>query len=253
MADSQIVAGGSSAAPLAYTVPGAQEIIVKAAFASFDGTAAGGAFLPAMRIVAPGGKVVGEYIADSTIAAGASAEASFFPGARAAGSGSTPTATADYATAQRDVTTALFVDGFTNTYPADYADIGNSSMYDLDGDGKIRINQAGLYEVTTILALSSTTEPLSNEPTINVQWDPAGFPNDRTLTDPGNFFGQTGMGVAGNAGWNVWIITWFDVNTAPISIWAVLTGGGPAHTHYDDAQSTIRIVRLTEASPSGVS
>lgn len=89
MADELIVAGGVSAAPLAYTVPGAQEIIVKALFATFDGSAAAAAFLPCVRVLAPGGKVVGEYITDSTVAAGASAEVSFFPLGGRGGGGNT--------------------------------------------------------------------------------------------------------------------------------------------------------------------
>jgi len=79
MADVQITAPGVVAAPLDYLVPGSQEIIVKAAFATFDGTAAAAAFLPCLRVVSPGGKVVGEYVTDSSVAAGASADVSFFP------------------------------------------------------------------------------------------------------------------------------------------------------------------------------
>jgi hypothetical protein len=79
VADTQIVAGGVVAAPLAYTIPGSQEIIIKSLFASFDGTGAAGAFLPTVRIVAPGGKVVGEYITDASVSAGSSAEVSFAP------------------------------------------------------------------------------------------------------------------------------------------------------------------------------
>lgn len=100
MADVQIVAGGVSAAPLAYTVPGAQEIILKALFATFNGAAAASSFLPCIRIVAPGGKVVGEYITDTAVSAGSSAEVSFAPflrgtGASAASGSTTSTTIAD--------------------------------------------------------------------------------------------------------------------------------------------------------------
>jgi hypothetical protein len=80
VADTQILAGGVKTAPLAYVVPGLQEIIVKAGFATFDGTGAAGSFLPCFRLLSPANKVVGEYITDTAVAAGASAEVSWFPG-----------------------------------------------------------------------------------------------------------------------------------------------------------------------------
>lgn len=79
MADSQIRGLGESSAPLSYTVPGAQEIVLKSLFASFDGTAAAAAWYPCVRITAPGGGVVGEYITQAAVAAGSSADVSFAP------------------------------------------------------------------------------------------------------------------------------------------------------------------------------
>jgi hypothetical protein len=79
VADTQIRGLGTGSAPLSYTVPGAQEIILKSLFASFNGAAASGSFLPCVRIVAPGGGVVAEYVTDNPIAAGGSAEVSFAP------------------------------------------------------------------------------------------------------------------------------------------------------------------------------
>lgn len=81
MADATLAGLGTSAAPLAYTVPGGQEIVIKSLRASFDGTAAASAWYPAIRITAPGGPVDGVYIPASSVAAGASADVSFFPGA----------------------------------------------------------------------------------------------------------------------------------------------------------------------------
>lgn len=75
---------GSSAAPLTYQVAQQQEILLKAAAASFDGSAAGSAWLPCLRIIAPGGQVVGQYITGSSVAAGSSADVSFFPNAQTA-------------------------------------------------------------------------------------------------------------------------------------------------------------------------
>jgi hypothetical protein len=72
---------------LSYTVPGQQEIILKSLFANFDGSGAAAAFLPCIRILAPGGGVVAEYITDTPVAAGASAEVTFAPFLRNAGGG----------------------------------------------------------------------------------------------------------------------------------------------------------------------
>lgn len=80
MADVALTIGSSAPAPLGYTVPGAQEIDLVAAFASFDGTGAAGAFLPTLRLKASSGQVVWEAIADTAVAAGASADVSWFPG-----------------------------------------------------------------------------------------------------------------------------------------------------------------------------
>ena len=94
MADTQIRGLGESPAPLVYTVPGAQEIILKSLFASFDGTSAGSAWFPCVRIRAPGGGIVGEYITQASVAAGASADVSFAPFLRGASASVTPTAAA---------------------------------------------------------------------------------------------------------------------------------------------------------------
>ena len=93
MADAQIRGLGTSSAPLTYTVPGAQEIILKNLFATFDGSGAAGSLLPCIRIVAPGGGVVGEYITDAAVAAGASAEVTFAPFLRSFGTGTAGTGT----------------------------------------------------------------------------------------------------------------------------------------------------------------
>jgi hypothetical protein len=77
--DVQVLAPGVSAAPLTYTVPGSQEILIKALSASFDGSGAAGAFVPAVRIIAPGGKLAGVFIANGQVSAGDSVYASWAP------------------------------------------------------------------------------------------------------------------------------------------------------------------------------
>jgi hypothetical protein len=79
MADVALLAPAVTTAPEGYQVPGAQEIIVKAITASYDGTGAGGSFVPTLQIVAPNGTVVANCPLGSTLAAGASADISWFP------------------------------------------------------------------------------------------------------------------------------------------------------------------------------
>lgn len=80
MADVPLVAGGAVDAPLGYVVPGAQEIIPKSITASFDGTSAAGPFIPTLQILAPNGAVLAACPVSTSVAAGASADVSWFPG-----------------------------------------------------------------------------------------------------------------------------------------------------------------------------
>jgi hypothetical protein len=95
MPDVQILAPGDENAPLPYVVLGSQRIIPKALFATFDGSGAGGSFLPCIRILSPAGEVVGEYVTDEAVAAGSSADVSFAPFLR--GAQSSAAAAASYA------------------------------------------------------------------------------------------------------------------------------------------------------------
>jgi hypothetical protein len=78
--DTQILASGSASAPESYTVPNAQEIMIKAVACTFDGSGASGNFLPMLSIVPPGGVGPIECPMLTSVAAGASAEVSWFPG-----------------------------------------------------------------------------------------------------------------------------------------------------------------------------
>jgi hypothetical protein len=83
MADISILDPAVKAAPKSYVVQGAQEIVLKGVTASFDGTGAGGSWTPAIQVVDPSGFVVGTYTLGQTLAAGVSADVSWFPGVTA--------------------------------------------------------------------------------------------------------------------------------------------------------------------------
>lgn len=98
MPDIVISVPSISAAPKNYTIPGAQELILKNIAASFDGTSASGAWVPAVQILSPAGIVVGTYVLGQSLAVGALADVTWFPGVGStlAVSPTTPGAVLDY-------------------------------------------------------------------------------------------------------------------------------------------------------------
>jgi hypothetical protein len=88
-ADVQIQALGVQPSPLEYIIPAAQELAPKVCFASFNGAAAGGPFLPCLQIISPAGYVVGTFAAPQ-VAAGGSADISWFPGLASQAGASSP-------------------------------------------------------------------------------------------------------------------------------------------------------------------
>ena len=84
MPDIALQAKATQNAPLQYTIPGNQEILLKTMRARFDGTGAAGSFVPAIILRDPFGNEVGCYDLGTTLAAGASADATFFPGVKPA-------------------------------------------------------------------------------------------------------------------------------------------------------------------------
>lgn len=78
-ADTYLLRGGPVAVPLTYKVPQAGELKPLAVRATFDGTNAGQPFYAVVQLIAPNGNILGNYITNP-IAAGASADVSWFPG-----------------------------------------------------------------------------------------------------------------------------------------------------------------------------
>jgi hypothetical protein len=87
MPDTQIHPTGVVVAPGAFIIPSSAELGLKAVFASFDGSGAAGDFLPLLRVKSDAGSVVAEAVVDTTVAAGASADVTWFPGVKAVVSG----------------------------------------------------------------------------------------------------------------------------------------------------------------------
>jgi hypothetical protein len=89
--DAQIVNSKASAPPAVYTLPAAIEFVLKAVNADFDGSAAASSYLPAVVISSDSAHVIVRAVDPANpVAAGGSAEASFFPGVKTAASSVTP-------------------------------------------------------------------------------------------------------------------------------------------------------------------
>lgn len=80
MTDIAVKATQTKAVPLDYTIPGAQELLPKAVVADMDGSAAASAWFPCLQVLEPGGSVMFSALQPS-VAAGGSANVSWFPGA----------------------------------------------------------------------------------------------------------------------------------------------------------------------------
>ncbi len=78
--DQQVLVVGQAAAPTHTVIPGNGQIRPKCIYAHYDGTAAAGAFVPALKITSDGGEFVGWCPASTTVVAGASAEVTWFQG-----------------------------------------------------------------------------------------------------------------------------------------------------------------------------
>jgi hypothetical protein len=74
----EIASTPDGGAPVSYKVAGDQIFTLVGVRATFDGTGAAGAFLPCVQILSPAGHVLSQTIG-SSVAAGASADVSFFP------------------------------------------------------------------------------------------------------------------------------------------------------------------------------
>jgi hypothetical protein len=73
-----IAALGTASAPEDYTIPNSLEIVPLAVRASFDGSGASGPFYPTLEFIAPGGNTIAECPCFTIVAAGGSADVTWF-------------------------------------------------------------------------------------------------------------------------------------------------------------------------------
>lgn len=80
MPDAPIVDTSVEAAPKDYGFSGQTNLLLKSVRASIDGNGAATAFVPALQLLAPDGTVMWSGVSETEVAAGGSADVSWFPG-----------------------------------------------------------------------------------------------------------------------------------------------------------------------------
>lgn len=161
MADS-IFSRGPLTAPLDYVVPGSSVIVPVSAYADFDGTGASGAFVPCLVLKDQSGNVIAISQASTTVAAGASASMSWFPGvkagaAAAAASGGVPWAQTNQGGAAQTINSGAGATYFSvqdgvssgkfETSDATIFDNASTTAFTGSAVYGIRIKAAGTYMV----------------------------------------------------------------------------------------------------------
>lgn len=89
MADTPLFDSAVEPVPNDYPLPAGADRVLKSVSASFDGTSAGADFQPAVQILSPSGAVVVTCSCPTVLAAGASADVSWFPFVGSASSSTT--------------------------------------------------------------------------------------------------------------------------------------------------------------------
>jgi hypothetical protein len=128
MPDRQIHPIGDEPAPADYTIPGSAELLLKSVHAHFDGSGAAGSFVPLVRIISDAGSTTDEIPQDVTVAAGASADATWFP--HVGGGGGAATTNAEWFIARR-TTTLNMAASTTTTIPWSDLNSSDSSLFSL--------------------------------------------------------------------------------------------------------------------------
>lgn len=88
--DQQILVTGQASAPANWIVPGNGQVTPRAIYAVFNGTNAATTFYPALKVISDGGETVGVYPCPTAVAAGVSAQVSWFPRVAVGATAATP-------------------------------------------------------------------------------------------------------------------------------------------------------------------
>jgi hypothetical protein len=134
--DQQILVTGKATVPASFTVPGNGQIQPKTIFASYDGTGAGGNFLPAIKIISDGGETVGVFPTSTTVVAGASADVTWFPGVEATGTPASTTTPAASALVEQ-FTPHTFVGTVGTVVPFEFFNTTDKTVFGTNPSGSV--------------------------------------------------------------------------------------------------------------------
>jgi hypothetical protein len=184
MADVQVRPIGTESCPADAVIPQSSEWIVKAVYASFDGTGAAGDFKPLVRVKSDAGLIVAESAQDTTVAAAGSADCSWFPRVAPAATSSVTVNDAEAAYVWRvyggSVTvhsgsggTAVPFSHFQTTDPTifgtDTSNVATPPYNNAAGDTYLYFNKSGAYVVAA-----------------QVQWQTGAYAQEVGLDNTGN-------------------------------------------------------------------
>lgn len=180
--DKQVQVVGAAPAPATWTVPGNGQIRPKVVTASYNGSGAGSAFYPAIKIVSDAGIIVGVFRTGDLVAAGASALVTWFPDVDES-FGSTPTPVSSGITALSSPVGTISIGNATGpaatvdlattaVTPGTYGDSSHVSEVTIDADGRVTSAtsvpiaggsgtigfEVGYDQITAAVNIASTTE-----------------------------------------------------------------------------------------------
>ena len=229
-----------------YQIPDTSRVLLKAVRGSFDGTAIGAAWFPAVRIIAPGAVTDGEYPTTVSVAAGGSATVDFFPGAEEAATGAASAgATLPLAMAS-DIDTTITSGGTTVMSLNDFFGTTDASFYStmiVGGKTYLKFLQSGIYRAQACCIAADAADT----GTLALEWfQSAGLGTiDSTEFDGGQ---QIVVNFT-SGGLNRWIVTsdtYFGINN-PSSTGLTIRVGGAGLTGNLSTQHTDVI--LTRIGP----
>jgi len=255
MPDISIRVPGDGPAPHGLLLPGSVELLLKEAKASFNGSGAAGAYLPALQLLDDAGNVVGTFPTDSSVAAGASADVSFFPRGKAASGGAAAT-DETFAIAYRSGFNAPISGGAgsNDVAPWDYID-SNDGNVDLDASGRTRILAAGLYACNFHLEIYDAVWAAPVWWSLDASLVTGGAGNQLSGLWPGinqNFPGWTDN--VGNYEIQLSMLLYANIVTPPEALrWRLMLGTGAGAHVATSTFAVVSLLRLGAPSPGGVS